>query len=347
MTHATTSGRLTLLRSMLSLALWLICCGAHAAVVIDNPYAAVDWENTERLKVNLHAHTRQSDGKMQPAEVIDAYQAANYAALALTDHNTAAWPWTDFGRDPAALGIIAIAGNEFSSGHHRNILFALMQGDPGSDVAATVRQAEAAGGLMQLNHPGRYDRPIVWYVGLLRDHANIVALEVFNQGDRYPGDRQTWDAILTETMPGRPVWGTSNDDMHKRKHLYRNYNIVLSESDAIGDLRVALEQGRSYFSLEPAGSGAARAPHIKSVALSGASITLTASAATTIVWIADGETVATGPSVDVAPLVTAGRVNGYIRARLEGPDGITCTQPFGVRTDAGADGTEADAPTDE
>ncbi len=44
-----------------------------------------------------------------------------------------------------------------------------------------------------------------------------------------------------------------------------------------------------------------------------------------------GEMVATQMTVDVAHLLAAETVRGYIRARIIGPNGITCTQPFGIR----------------
>ncbi len=320
--------------AMLSaLAAWLGCCAMVAGLEIANPYAGVDWQEAKRLKVNLHTHTSRSDGKLEPAAVVDAYRAQNYAALAITDHNLATWPWTDFGRDPAAVGMLAIGGNEFSDGHHRNALFAAVAEDPGADVARSAQLVAAAGGLLQLNHPGRYDKPPEWYVELIRKHDVIVALEVFNQGDRYPKDRQLWDAILALSMPQRPLWGTANDDMHKKKHMFRNYNIVLAEDGTNTALRAALVAGRSWFSYEPDGSGAAEAPRIEAIAIDDAVITITAPE-TEITWIANGKRVAGGATVDVATLVGAGLVGGYIRARLANDDGVTCTQPFGVRRDA-------------
>ncbi|MFW5751421.1 MAG: PHP domain-containing protein, partial [Planctomycetota bacterium] len=156
--------------------LLVCCCAVVVGLEIDNPYADVDWSQAQRLKVNLHTHTKRSDGRMEPAVVIDAYRAQDYAALAITDHNRATWPWTAFGRDPDEIGMFAIAGNEFSNGHHRNALFAPVAENPGADVARSAHMVAAAGGLLQLNHPGRYDKPPQWYVDLIREHEVIVSL---------------------------------------------------------------------------------------------------------------------------------------------------------------------------
>ncbi len=315
-----------------------------AAVQIDNPYNDIDWATIGRYKANFHTHTKRSDGKLDPATVIDAYHDNNYAILAITDHNRSTWPWTDDDRDPEKLGMLAVQGNEFSSGHHRNALFSAIAGDPGGDVLTTVRTAIADGALVQINHPGRYTKSPKgkgkgkgkgttpqWYVDLFAKDRAIFALEVFNQGDRYPHDRELWDDILTLSMPARPIWGTSNDDMHRRKHMFRNYNVILAPANNETDVRAALSKGAFYFSYDPGGSGAPTAPAITAIRIDGDSITITADGATAVAWIADGETVATQMSVDIAPLLATEAVRGYIRAQITGPNGITCTQPFGIR----------------
>lgn len=40
----------------------------------------------QRMKINLHMHTTNSDGKKSPEEAVAVYKAAGYDAVALTDH---------------------------------------------------------------------------------------------------------------------------------------------------------------------------------------------------------------------------------------------------------------------
>jgi hypothetical protein len=318
------------------LLLFVWSTAAASDVAIDNPYHEVDWAKAERLKANLHTHTTRSDGSLDPAVVIDAYHQADYDVLAITDHNASTWPWTDFGRDPEKLDMIAIAGNEFSSGHHRNAWFVDIDGNPGRDVAATLELVQNAGGLSQLNHPGRYTgrTPVEWYVDLVTEQPTLIGMEVYNQGDRYPKDREHWDAVLTRTMPDRPLWGFSNDDMHKRRDLFGNYNIILATEKSKPAVRAAMIDGRTWFSYEPEGEGKALAPEIESITVENAVITIQVKRAKTITWIADGKAVATGEKVDVAQLVAEGKVDRYLRAQIDGEHGTTCTQPFGVRREA-------------
>lgn len=88
-----------------------------------NAYTDVDWSPAHRSRANLHAHTTCSDGDLSPAELIDAYAARGYDALAITDHDTygndsgigtATWPWEDHGRDPDALGMLAVRDTELT-----------------------------------------------------------------------------------------------------------------------------------------------------------------------------------------------------------------------------------------
>ena len=58
-------------------------------------------------------------------------------------------------------------------------------------------------------------------------------------------------------------------------------------------------------------------------------ITLSATGHTEIRWIAQGVQVATGATLNL--VAHAVPVPGYVRAELHGPEGITYTNPFGVR----------------
>ncbi|HRU71405.1 MAG TPA: hypothetical protein P5111_10030 [Kiritimatiellia bacterium] len=108
-----------------------------------NPYAAVDWDTTPRHRANLHAHSKNSDGSWPPNQVVDEYHQRGYTILALSDHNKVTYPWNDFtsisnvyeNRDPQALGMLSIAGNELSRHHHTLSLF--------SDFVSTSSDWEA------------------------------------------------------------------------------------------------------------------------------------------------------------------------------------------------------------
>ena len=310
---------------------------AGSRLTIVNPYAEVDWQHDGQYRANFHTHTTESDGLASPDAVIDRYHALGYRILALTDHDTkgpvtTTWPWSRFSRDPAELGMVAIEGNEISRHHHTGSYFS-DYGDP--DVASEDAALDAIGhmhGLAVFFHPGRYDRSIEWYAALYRKHDHLVGFEVYNQRDRYPGDREKWDRLLTELMPDRPVWGLADDDMHNPENQlgYSWNQMVMPKLDEAA-VRAAMEQGRFYFVHAPKGPAGGAPPVIRAVRVDAEAqtIALDAEGAERIVWISRGRPVHEGAVIDLAAAPDAA---GYVRAELHGADGsIAGTQPFGLR----------------
>jgi len=67
--------------------------------------------------IDLHAHTRCSDGTSMPAEVIRAYAAAGVQMMAVTDHDTTL-AVQESAQRAAAAGILFIPGVEISTREH-------------------------------------------------------------------------------------------------------------------------------------------------------------------------------------------------------------------------------------
>ncbi len=338
------------------LALFTAGCVAHkpTALIIRDPYAAVNWETTGRYRANFHTHTTGSDGQMNPHEVVDHYHRLGYRILAITDHNAVTYPWTAFtelapadgwlqreesgqiapdalereNREPVTLGMVAIQGNELSSHHHMGSFFNPHNGTTNEvDSLATLA---ALDGLAMLYHPGRYKKEIGWYVDLYRRYPHLFGLEVFNQGDRYPGDRAIWDAILADLMPDRPVWGYSNDDMHRLSHLGRNYSVMLLPTLSSEMVRHGMENGWSYFVYSPVVTNRLAKPVIRSIAVDPgkARIHIQTETPCKVVWISEGREIHQGDTIDLADVPDVG---AYVRAELHGEDGIVVgTQPFAL-----------------
>lgn len=60
-----------------------------------------------RLKINLHTHTTNSDGRKSPEEVARIYKERGYDAVAFTDH------WVH-GKEQVIEGLLVLAGCEFN-----------------------------------------------------------------------------------------------------------------------------------------------------------------------------------------------------------------------------------------
>lgn len=322
------------------------CRGPQPQFLIQDPYASVDWDRHGRYKANFHTHTTMSDGAAPPEEVIDGYRELGYAILAITDHDTlgpgrdrehperssSTWPWQKYGRNPEALGMFAVQGNEISRVHHMGSYFNDYGDAEVKSEQEAIEEIGRRGGLAMLFHPGRYKRPVEWYVDMYRRYDHLVGLEVYNQGDRYPEDRKTWDAILTEIMPTRAVWGFSNDDMHSPEtQLGRNWSIMLLPELSADWVRRAMKEGLFYFVYAPEGHDGPTPPVIRSVTVDAraGTIEVQASGHDSVEWISEGKTVHQGERLSLADLPEIGI---YFRAAIHGPGGtVAGTQPFRVR----------------
>ncbi len=320
---------------------------------IINPYQNVDWENHLQYKANFHTHTTRSDGRLNPDTVVDIYHALGYDILAITDHNQVTYPWTGFSeldasetayerkesdpetmpadfnyenRDPVVLKMIDIEGNEFSRHHHMGSFFNDLRGT--EDVTESLEAIAAEDGIVMLNHPGRYNYPVDWYADLFHTHDHLIGLEVYNQGDRYPGDRPKWDSLLTVTMPERPVWAYSNDDMHTLPHVGRNWNMLILPKLTHESVREGMEKGLSYFIYAPRGHDGPAPPEIHYIKTKDGTIEIKASGYLYMEWISEGKVVHKKGTININETENIG---SYVRAMFYGPGGtVAGTQPFGI-----------------
>ncbi len=342
-----------------------VACGPNWEIT--NPYENVDWAGHNQYKANFHTHTTMSDGRMNPQTVVDEYHKLGYHILAITDHNEVTWPWTTFAemeasntsrnrmesapetmpenlyyenRNPEELGMIDIQANELSRHHHMGSFFNDHNGT--TTEVESLEATAAKDGITMLYHPGRYQGRdpqlfnLEWYLDLYGNYDHLFGMEVYNQGDRYPGDRKLWDSVLKVTMPERPVWGYSNDDMHSLPHVGRNWNVLILPELSHEWVRTGMEQGLSYFVYAPEGHDGPVPPSIESISVNGrrGTIDITASNYESIVWISGGKVVQVGSSFNLNELNNRSdqaETLPYIRAKLYGAsETVTGTQPFGI-----------------
>ena len=318
---------------------------ANAWRILSSPYPPPPWTTMVQARAQLHTHTTQSEGVLPPHEVIDRYAAIGTAVLALTDHNEVTWPWTQLSalplkgrsrrntsvsldnRDPKALGMIAIGGCEWSDHHHMSAWFTEHSGRSNEIESLRESLASYPETLAIFNHPGRYTKPAEWYTAHFRAFPSLIGMEVYNQGDRYPGDRVLWDTVLSALMPERPVWGFSNDDMHEISDIGRNWNVLLLTNRSDSAVREALVNGHFWFVYSPLGPTGPPPPIIHAIETHErkGTITIATSGATQTLWISEGRVVATGTTFQAVNHPDARR---YVRALVQGTGGVVGTQPF-------------------
>ena len=341
--------------------------------ISNNPYAEIDWATVNQYKSNFHTHTTQSNDASDgftTAYVVDKYHAAGYKILSLTDHDYNPYPWELFpqymttvpARDPAALGMLAVPGNELSKDNtnswsertggqfnHHNDFFTGRQGQEFASLQESYAYTYALGGMQIINHPGQYwsidntysetqkDGP-GWHANNFQTFPSLIGLEVYNQGNRRPNDRILWDQILQRTMPQRPVYGYSCDDAHNNDQLFRNYNYMLMEDLTTDELKDAMRKGESYFCYEPAGTGEGKAPRISSITVDETQQTITIEANGLVHWIYATDKTSSAASSARSTVVGigntfsyAGYQGPYVRAFITNVFGETCTQPISFK----------------
>ena len=338
--------------------------------IYENPYAEIDWTTINQYKSNLHTHTTQSNDAIDEfttANVVDKYHAAGYKILALTDHDYNPYPWQLFpqymsgvaARDPEALGMLAIPGNELSKDNtnswsertggefnHHNDFFTGRQGQEFASLQESYAYTYALGGMQIINHPGQYwsiDNTYSetqkngpgWHANNFKTYPSLVGLEVYNQGDRRANDRVLWDQILQRTMPQRNVFGYSGDDTHNNEQLFRNYNFMLMSDLTTDDLKQAMRKGASYFCYEPKGSGEAKAPRVTAIDVDEENMTITIHSNGLVHWIYATDKTSTAASSTRSTVVGIGNTfcykgyqGSYVRAYITNVYGETCTQPI-------------------
>jgi hypothetical protein len=297
--------------------------------VISNPYEGINWATVGAYKGNFHTHTNRAGGTMTPAATIDAYKAFGDTVLAITDHNLVTWPWTDYGRNPATLGMVAVQGNEISNCDNIGSFFTNYTSGT-SDPVVALAGIQAAGGASIINHPGRYTKTAQWYATQYQTYSSLIGMEVYNQGNRYPGDVQKWDQVLMLTMPDRPIWGFANDDEHELAHVGLNWNVLLLSQFTESAVRTAMEGGSFFFSTTkystlPLTGGTP--PVITGIAVDNVNglISLSATGYGEVHWVSDGSVVSHSLTLDLRN--TPG-IGDYVRAEMFSNGGSTYTQPF-------------------
>ena len=68
------------------------------------------------MRIDLHTHTRASDGTQTPEELVRAAEEAGLDVLGLTDHD-ATEGWTEAARTAEAVGVTLVRGVEISTKH--------------------------------------------------------------------------------------------------------------------------------------------------------------------------------------------------------------------------------------
>ena len=222
---------------------------------------------------NLHTHSTRSDGRIEPAAVIDLYRDAGYDFLSLTDHFL---PGAHFGKDDVDFiditdttalgsdGFVTIPGAEIHGPALRNgepwhfvaVGLPLDFPRPGRDETGpeVARRAHETGAFVSLAHPA-------WYALTLDDVRPTLpychTVETYNHACQVVDRADGWyflDQLLEE---GHRLTAVAADDAHFKHPLGLTRDAlggwvqVRSESLDPAALVAALKAGAFYSSTGP------------------------------------------------------------------------------------------------
>lgn len=240
---------------------------------------------------NLHTHSNQSDGALDPAEVCRRYAAEGYDFIALTDHFIGLYGYPIVDTVPfRSDNFTTILGAELHSGAMENgelwhILAVGLPADfapsnsphfrpvPGQETGAEIAaRARAAGAFVAIAHPE--------WSGLTTADARSLeaahAVEVYNHGCATGCDRPhgfyTLDQLLSE---GRRLNLCATDDAHfTEPDSFGGWVMVKSETNTPEALLAALKAGHHY---------ATTGPELHNITWEDRHVTVESSAASTVI----------------------------------------------------------------
>ena len=213
----------------------------------------IDLLGKKRYNVNLHMHTKLSDGLRSPAEALARYKQAGYDAVALTDH------WY-YGKEQEFDGMLVLSGAEYNTrfGDCRQGVFHIvgvgMRHEPSLTLSSSpqkiIHEIRAAGGLSVLAHPAWSLNTVEQIMPL----EGVDATEIYNSVSGVHESRRPDSSLIIDMLAskGRAYPLIAADDTH----YYDNddcvsWTMVEAEECTAEAIVEAVRQGRCYATQGP------------------------------------------------------------------------------------------------
>lgn len=219
------------------------------------------------------------------------------------------------------------------------------------DYETPVAETEKAGGISFINHPGDFfyasrdearasdPEHLKTFADIFMKYESCVGIEIYNERDtvaRY--DRIIWDNLLMYTIPrGRVMWGFANDDSHFLSTIGVTADMMLMPENTVENLRTAMENG-TFFACSTISKvemgeefrGTGDYAKVNRITVDEEndviSVDVTSSTDYVVEWVADGEVIATGDSINLRDY--SEEIGSYVRFQIKNEGGMLHSQPF-------------------
>lgn len=272
------------------------------------------------FKGNLHTHTKRSDGRLEPAEVIGLYASKGYDFLALTDH----WKRSP---DNESDKLLTISGVELDrSVDVRDGIFHIVgigmtcdaECQRGDSAQALIDAIRAAGGAAILAHPAwSLDTP-----ESIMKLSGLCATEIYNSVSGTPFNGRPYSGLISDMLSsaGYRLNLTAADDAHfydPKVDACRSY-IMLRAASLTRENIIASLLGGDYF--------ATQGP-IFSHKIENDVLTVTTTPASQVVFLSDsvwvGDRVTRGDGITSASYQIKRGRDTFVRYEITDADGLT------------------------
>lgn len=262
--------------------------------------------------------------------MINEYSAEGFNVLAISDHNTVTWPWTDWGVDPATTGIVAIPNDEVS-GLTSHILAPFgLQPLNGSNYATpqdAINAIVEEGAMPIICHP----KVMRYSVKTLDSWSGFQGIEIYNptEGKRLQSPNfQLWDHLLSDSkrLTQQPIqnriWGFADDDSHDTSMTGKAWITVYASSVDATNVRRSLVAGSFLANVGLSAT-------ISSIIVDNTNGNITVNTDLPVTWEANGlQAVGEGNTLSLLALPLG---LTYVRAEISAAGGYVFTQPFFIR----------------
>lgn len=229
---------------------------------------------------------------------------------------------------------------------------------------AAVKFTQDNGGISHINHPGDWlesnsnpeavntPENVAYFSNLVLKYDSCYGIEIFNEDNGTTGyDRVLWDNMLMYTLPyGKTVIGYANTDAHDVNNIDTSFMTFMMEENDVDHIRETMENGAFFsttrslraneFNIGPvnpidAANTDLAYPMFTKVEVDGHKITVEATDAETIQWIANGKVICSDSMTDGEFTLDLDTIDGaedflYVRAEILSEGGMTATQALTI-----------------
>ena len=223
-----------------------------------------------------------------------------------------------------------------------------------------IKFVQDNGGLSHINHPGDWIESnanpeavndqynIKMFGDLILKYDSCLGTEVLNEKNGTTGyDRVLWDNLLMYCLPyGKTVLGFSNTDAHNLENVDSSFSVFMMEENTVDNIKATMQNGAFFavtrilrgndFEIGPKEGFDVRNtdlayPMFTELSVDGHRITVTATDAEEIQFIANGKVISKQAIGSDAVVLDLDQIDGaadfeYVRVELKGQGGMCLSQ---------------------